>query len=127
MMFDDRSPGFKFTITSKVARDQFSKAKLTLDAIESLISEFTGWDLKYWKSYRKFILTNNQKGLDEQLKRDGFDVNDVDEDYPDVISLLDWLWEDEGLYELVCIYKLLLALNLVKMEDKIVLDLTEFD
>jgi hypothetical protein len=35
--------------------------------------------------------------------------------------------EEEGLYELVCLYKLLLALDGAKSESKIVLDLREFD
>lgn len=56
----------------------------------------------------------------------GFDA-DTDDEYPNVLHLLEGLEIDEGLSELVASYKMILALNCSNATDKVKLDLRDFE
>lgn len=98
---------------------------LNLNDLENNISSYTGWPREHWERYRSFLLTEDSDGLEKKLKEDGFDA-DGDEDYPNVLELLEQLEEDEGLWELVGLYRMFLALNHSSVSEKVILDVRQF-
>lgn len=75
--------------------------------------------------YRSFLLTEDFDGLDKRLKEDGFDA-DGEGDYPNLLELLQQLEEDEGLWELVGLYKMFLGLNDSSISERVILDVRDF-
>lgn len=62
--------------------------------MENQLANYTGWDVEYWKRYRHFILSEDTDGLEKKLEEDGFDINN-DDDYPNVLTLLEQLEDEE--------------------------------
>jgi len=96
VIFDKLSPiGLCSTDVGSALKILLSRG-LNLDDLENNISSYTGWPREHWERYRSFILTEDSDGLEKKLKEDGFDA-DGDEDYSNVLELLEQLEVDEGL------------------------------
>lgn len=119
----DKPKGKEIKTNVAHAKEKLLSTGLTLDKLEKQIAIFSGWDQKYWKSYRKFVLMEDHNGLEKRLKKNGF--HEYDENLPDVLNLLETLEEAEGLFELVTLYKLFLALEEANPSDEVVLDVSE--
>jgi hypothetical protein len=113
MIFEGTKPVrgiFKLDVHS--ARKKLKSTGLTLDKLEEKIAQFTGWPAKRWKDCRQFILTDDRDGAERKAVEEGWGHNE--DDFDNVVDLLEYIVEDEGLYELVTLYKLLIALEVVK-------------
>jgi hypothetical protein len=123
IIFDKFSPSGIWRTSVGCALEVLRSKGVNLDNLENHLANYTGWDVEYWNRYRHFVLTEDSGGLEKKLEEDGFDAND---DYPNVLDLLEQLEVDEGLWELVALYKMCLALHDSNLEDKVILNLKEF-
>jgi hypothetical protein len=123
MIFEGTKPVrgiFKLDVHS--AKEKMNSTGLTLDKLEEKLAEFTGLPAKRWKRYRQFILTDDTDGLEKHDREAGMDPDD--DDYQNAFYLLEDITE-EGLYELVTLYELLIALEVVKHDEIIRLNVRE--
>src|SRR5918996_833256 len=113
------SSGISKTI-AKRARERLCSNGLTLDLIEKQMSDYNGWDISEWRQCRNFVLKEDYYGLKRRL-----DKSDSEEE-ENVLDLLESLQDDHGLFELVALYRLLLAVETVDPSEVITLDISEF-
>jgi hypothetical protein len=121
-------------MTVKDARDKLRSSGLTLDLLENQISEYTGFDLEQWQQGRKSVLKGTSYRLRTRLegtnKKD--EDNEIDEDNEDEVEewdiqdYLEVLEYDEGLFELVALYKLFLSVEATNPSEIVTLDISEF-
>jgi len=113
-----------FKLEVRSAKKKLNATGMTLEKLEEKIAEFTGWPATVWKENRRFILTDDRDGLEKKEIQDNVDTND--DNYENALDLLDQIIEDEGLYELVYLYQLLILLEMVKPDELIQLNVREF-
>lgn len=125
MIFDNSSATngvYKTDVNSAMMK--LYSTDLTLDELEEHISQYSKWNAGWWKQHRDYVLREGSESLEERHKQYGSKNND--KEYKNFLDEVEQVEFDEGLSELVALYKLLLALEAVTRRQKVRLDLKDF-
>lgn len=105
IIFDNVEPKrgvFKLDVST--AKQKLKSTGITLDKLEEKLAEFTGWPVNRWNESREFILSGDRDGLEKKAEEKGWDQDQDEDDFDNVLDLLEFIADDEGLYELVQFY-----------------------
>lgn len=110
-----------YKVDANFAKNRLYSTGLTLDDLEEHISQYSEGNARWWKRHRDYALRIGR----ESLKED-YGSNNKDEEYKNFLDQLEQIEIDEGLFELVALYELLLALEAATSGQKVRLDLRDF-